>query len=281
MLDISVVVPVRNAEHILGECLESIRAADPRELIVVDGVSTDGTRDVARRYAATILSDDGRGLPAARLLGVEAATSPWVALVDADVVVPRGGLERLFAEFRRDGYTGLQAGLESVGGPGYWGRALAEHHRSGVSKNWFGVVATIFDREALLAHGFDDAFRSGEDIDLRWRLKRAGAKVGVSRETHFTHRFDDTFEFARGQWLADGRGLGRMVRRHGAKAWLLAGLPLVAGARGIVLSLWRREPRWVPYYVCFSVFNYVGMAGALRERMAWRLPHSSEETATP
>jgi glycosyltransferase involved in cell wall biosynthesis len=258
-LDVSVVVPARNAERLIDECLASIVRSRPREIIVVDGISTDGTLEIARRYGVRILSDEGRGLPAARLLGARAASAPYVALVDADVTLPEGALEQLLREFVEGGYDALQAGLLSISGPGYWGRALVNHHRSGRSKNWFGVVATIFDRDVLLAHGFDERFRSGEDIELRWRLRRAGARIGVSERTVVSHRFDDTFEFARGQWLADGHGSGRMLRKHRLRgAWLVA-VPLAAAARGILLSLARRQPRWLPYYVCFAAFNYLGM----------------------
>jgi glycosyltransferase involved in cell wall biosynthesis len=270
MLDLSVVVPVRDAERLLDACLTSIADSKPREIIVVDGMSTDGTLGIARRHGARILSDEGRGLPVARLLGAEAAQSRWVALIDADVVLGEGDLERLLHEVRHDGYTALQAGLRSVSGRGYWGRALVHHHRTGRSKDWFGVVATIFEREALLQHRFDERFLSGEDIDLRWRLRKAGAKIGVSRQTVVQHRFEDTWEFAKGQWLADGHGFGRMVSAHGIRAKLLFALPLAAGVRGVALSIARLQSRWIPYYACFTVFNYMGMFSELAARRARR-----------
>jgi glycosyltransferase involved in cell wall biosynthesis len=266
MLDVSVVIPVRNAEEQLDECLASIMRCEPREIIVVDGNSTDRTLSIARKYPVRILSDEGRGLPVARLLGAEAAGSRWVALIDADVVVPEGALELLLTEFVEGGYTALQAGLSSVGGPGYWGRALANHHRTGRSKDWFGLVATIFEREALLEIGFDPTFGSGEDIEVRWRLAQTSARVGVSEQTFVTHRFGDTFEFARGQWDADGRGLARMIRKHRLRGTMLLGLPLAAGIRGIALSLVRRQPSWTLYYACFTVFNYVAMLAELGRR---------------
>jgi glycosyltransferase involved in cell wall biosynthesis len=264
VLDISVVVPVRNAEGLLEECLASIARSQPREIIVVDGNSTDATLEIARRYTATILNDEGRGLPVARMLGARAAHSHRVMLVDADVVLPDGALAALLDEFVGDGYVALQAGLHSVSDGRYWGEALAEHHRTGRSKDWFGLVATIFQRQDLLEHGFDQRFLSGEDIELRWRLEQAGAKIGVSKRTVVTHRFaDGSFAFARSQWRADGLGLGRMVRKHRWRgAWLLA-LPLLAALRGMALSLVRAKPRWIPYYACFLGFNYAAMAKAL------------------
>lgn len=263
MIDISVVVPVRNAEEMIDECLASIAAQQPSEIIVVDGNSTDQTLEIAKRYPVSVLSDGGSGLPAARMLGVRAAKSRFVALVDSDVVLPAHALERLQSELLANGYDALQAGLKSVSGPGYWGRALVNHHRSGRSKNWFGLVATVSERETFLAYGFDQSFLSGEDIELRWRLRRHHAKAAVSGETVVMHRFGDTFEFAKGQWLADGEGLGRMIRKHGFRALPLAGLPLAACVRGVLLSITRRQLRWIPYYLCFLVFNYVGIARRL------------------
>jgi glycosyltransferase involved in cell wall biosynthesis len=267
-VDVSVVIPVRNAERLIEDCLVSVEQANPREIIIVDGCSTDGTLEIARRFGATILSDHGKGLPTARQLGAEAASSRWVMLLDVDVVLPDGALSALFEEFASNGYSALQAGLHSVSGPGYWGQALANHHRSGRSKDWFGVVATIFERKTLLRHGFDDRFLSGEDIELRWRLQRVGARIGVSRRTIVTHRFEDTFEFARGQWLADGHGTGRMLQKHRWRAGLLVFLPLAAGVRGVALSVIKLQPKWLPYYTLFTIFNYIGIVKELTHRRA-------------
>ncbi len=265
-LPISVVVPVRNAERFLEQCLASVARQGPSEIVVVDGLSTDGTLEIASRYTNRVLSDDGRGVAAARRMGVAEASSRWVALVDADVVLPDGALRRLFDEFQEGGYVGLQAGLNSVSGDGYWGRALVQHHRTGRSRNWFGLVATLFERNAFLEIGLDEAFLSGEDIELRVRLERAGARVAVSSRTEVIHRFGDTYGFAKGQWLADGQGLARTVGKHGWRTALLLVLPLAAAVRGIGLTLVRRQPAWIPYYLFFLVFNYVGLVQAAMRR---------------
>ncbi len=182
--EMTVVIPVRNAEHLVDACLRSVLACRPAAVVVVDGMSTDATMARLQSYPVTVLSDEGRGLPAARLLGAQVAATRLVALVDVDVVLgDDAALEDLAREFTSQGYTALQAGLESVSGDGYWGRALVNHHRTGRSRNWFGLVCTIFERDVLLAYGFDAEFRSGEDIELRWRLRAAGARLGVSKRT--------------------------------------------------------------------------------------------------
>ncbi|MFE4228033.1 glycosyltransferase [Arthrobacter sp. NPDC056886] len=262
-LRVSVVVPARNAAAWLGECLESIRSQHPHEMIVVDGCSTDDTAAIARDCGATVISDEGRGLPAARMLGARSATGEVVALIDADVVLPSRSLPRLLTEFEAGGYDGLQFGLASeADGPGYWGAALAWHHNHSRVRKWFGVSATLMRRDVLLDVGFDDDFRSGEDVELRIRLEQAGYRLGVSDSVVVRHRFDDTFDYARDQWLQDGAGMARTVRKHTGRAGWLVMLPLLATVRGVGLSL-VRAPRFLPYWMGFLLYNYRAMAGEL------------------
>ncbi|MEX2551608.1 MAG: glycosyltransferase, partial [Actinomycetota bacterium] len=247
---LSVVVPVRNAEAQIEECLASIAKCRPAEIIVVDGLSTDSTLEIAQRFPVHLISDKGLGLPEARTLGAEAARSRWVALIDSDLVVGERDLEELLHEFVAGGYVGLQAGLRSVSGKGYWGRALANHHRYGISRRWFGLGMTIFERDRLLELGFDRTFLSGEDIELRFRLKDQGARIGVSRTTIAVHRFDDGFAFAKRQWAADGAGLARVICKRGPSAAWLIGVPLVSAVWGIALSVVRMHIHWIPYFLC-------------------------------
>lgn len=263
--EVTAVVPVRNAERLLPDCLESLRRNGVSRIVVVDGLSTDASRDIAARYGATVLSDGGKGLPVARQMGASEARTRLVLLVDSDVVFPDGVLDELLREFASGGYDALQAGLNSVAGPGYWGQALARHHLTGRSRWWFGLVATVIERDLLLEHGFDDAFVSGEDIELRWRLASAGLKTGVSRRVLVEHRFAaDDFAFAKDQFLMDGTGLGLMMRKHGQGAVRLALLPILAAVRGMALSVLHGEPRWLGYYSAYCWYNYAGIRRALR-----------------
>ena len=237
-LEVSVVIPARNAAAWLAECLASVLSQHPREIIVVDGCSTDATAEIARSFGAQVISDGGSGLPAARMMGARYADSDVVALIDADVVLPPGALGALLAEFEAGGFDGLQFGLASESdGPGYWGGALAWHHNHSRVRSWFGVSATLMRRDVLLELGFDEGFRSGEDIELRIRLEQAGRRIGVSQTTLVRHRFADDFDCARDQWLQDGAGMARTIRKHPRRAgWLLV-LPLLATGAGRALSL--------------------------------------------
>jgi glycosyltransferase involved in cell wall biosynthesis len=264
-LPISVVVPARNAERWVVSCLEALRASDPDEIIVVDGASTDGTARLAAPLADTIVDDHGTGIAAGRQLGLRLARNPWVAFVDTDVLVAPDTLRRLLDEATERGLEGIQAGLHSVGEGDYWSEALATHHNTGHVRRWFGVCATLVRRELLVRHPFDETLRSGEDVDLRLRLELAGEPIGVSEGTVVEHRFAGGYAYARDQWLADGAGLGRLIRRHGARAVPRALLPFAAAGLGL-LRLLAGDARLVPYWIGLALGNFFGLIDGLADR---------------
>jgi glycosyltransferase involved in cell wall biosynthesis len=263
---ISAIVPARNAEHWIESCLSAIRANHPAEIILVDGGSTDRTVELARPWVDKVIDDGGTGVAAARMMGVASASQPWVALVDADVVLPPNALRDLDHERRDRHLVALQAGLRSVGAGDYWSQSLADHHNQGQSRQWFGVCASLVSRDVLLANPLDGDLRSGEDIDLRIRLTTAGFPVGVSDTMIGQHRFGTGFAFAGQQWLADGAGLGRMVRKHGRAALVNAMLiPFAAAALGLFRGTRQALRPW-PYFAGFAVGNYMGLWRGLTDR---------------
>ena len=184
MLDVSVVVPARNAAPWLDACLTAIERGEPAEVIVVDGCSTDDTVRIARAHGAHVLSDEGRGLAPRAALGVaggdaasasHSSTPTWCSAT--------GRSPRCSTSSRPAATPALQAGLHSVGGPGYWGRALAHHHRTGRSVHWFGLVATIFYRARCCSEAGSTTGSLGRGHRAAPAAARAGARLGVSERT--------------------------------------------------------------------------------------------------
>lgn len=89
---VSVIVPAYNAEGTLATALKSLQAQTwaQIEIIVVDDASTDGTVEVAQRFAATdrrvrvVTLDENRGAYAARNVGLAAARGDFITVHDAD-----------------------------------------------------------------------------------------------------------------------------------------------------------------------------------------------------
>lgn len=92
-MKLSIVIPAYNTEAYLGRCLESCLHQDlpesEYEIVVVNDGSTDGTPDVAKRYAAghsgvKLYSQENGGLSRARNAGLARAEGEYVWFVDSD-----------------------------------------------------------------------------------------------------------------------------------------------------------------------------------------------------
>jgi glycosyltransferase involved in cell wall biosynthesis len=87
---VSFVIPTYEEQASLPATFRSIRALNtdyPYEVLVVDGGSTDATRDVARKHSATVYRRDGTGVGASRHIGAKHASGEWLAFIDADTTV--------------------------------------------------------------------------------------------------------------------------------------------------------------------------------------------------
>ena len=128
---VTVLVPARNEEASLGACLDSILAQEYTNLqvVVVDGASTDGTREVTLGYAdddppVELVLNDRANIPASLNLGLDAAKGTWLVRVDAHSVIPSGYVQRA-VERLREGEWGGVGGRKSGRGETLQGRAIA------------------------------------------------------------------------------------------------------------------------------------------------------------
>ena len=81
-------MPTLNAGAVLENCLASIaRQTWPRdryEIILADAHSTDHTRDIAKKFGAIVLDDDGKNMEEGKRLALRHATGDYIVFVDAD-----------------------------------------------------------------------------------------------------------------------------------------------------------------------------------------------------
>jgi hypothetical protein len=186
----SVIIPVYNLRRFVGEAIESVLAQtlppEHIEIIVVDDGSTDGSGEVAQRYAPRVryLRQDNRGLCAARNAGMAVARAPFLAFLDAD---DRFLPEKLAAQLEVFDarpeiglvYTGFRyvddggAPLPQIG----WTRLEGDVFATLVLGNLIHPHVALVRREAIeRAGGFDEQLSPAGDWDMWLRISRPGLR---------------------------------------------------------------------------------------------------------
>jgi GT2 family glycosyltransferase len=197
---VSVVVPTYNNLGQLSQCLAALRAvaAADSELIVVDDASHDDVTAVAERFGARILRlPRNSGPSAARNLGARHARGQILMFVDADVVVADDAIKRVrsFLDANEE-FAAVFGSYDSrPAAPGLVSqyRNLLHHfvHQMGKTEAatfWAGCGAVrrpAFENVG----GFDELRfpRWVEDVELGYRLHRAGYRIFLDKSLQGTH----------------------------------------------------------------------------------------------
>jgi glycosyltransferase involved in cell wall biosynthesis len=86
--DVSIIVCTLNNENTIRSVLESIISNFPKEIIVVDGKSTDRTVEISKNYTELIFYDEGSGIAQARNVGLDYASGDFIMYVGPDNIMP-------------------------------------------------------------------------------------------------------------------------------------------------------------------------------------------------
>lgn len=100
---VTVVVPVRNCERTIGKTLDALGKidypSDRLEIIVVDGISNDKTKEIVQQYPVRMLTQSVEGLNQARNTGLENSSGEIIAYTDGDCVVSATWLRKIVDNF--------------------------------------------------------------------------------------------------------------------------------------------------------------------------------------
>lgn len=199
MADTTVIIPNLNGIHYLKNCLDSLYACEKTAfpVIVVDNGSTDGSRElIGQEYPAVrlICFSENRGFSAAVNVGIRAADTPFVILLNNDTVVEPRFVSRLTDAVRHSPqYFSAGAKMVSLQNPeiiddaGDYYCALGWAFARGKGRpqtryctpcDIFAACggAAVYRRDILLQLGlFDEAyFAYLEDIDIGYRARMRG-----------------------------------------------------------------------------------------------------------
>ena len=197
---VSVIVPARNEEASLAQCLESLvsQAGVSFEIIVVDDASTDRTRQIAESFSQVHIIDapplppEWTGKNNALAAGAKAARGKWLLFTDADTVHHAGSLARSLEEVEGHGAALLSYSPEQEV-QGFWENAVmpvifaelaCTYRPSGVCNPASRAVAAngqylLIARTAYDAVGGHAAVASSllEDVALAKAVKASGLRI--------------------------------------------------------------------------------------------------------
>jgi len=197
---VSVIVPARNEEVCLGDCLQSLVAQTgvAFEIIVVDDHSTDRTREIAASFAGVRVIEAGplpegwTGKNNAVVTGAREARGEWLLLTDADTVHLPGSLAGALKEAQEKGAELLSYSPEQIAVtfwematlPVIFAELARQYSPSKVSDPASSIAAAngqyiLIRRETYDAVGGHAAVAGNilEDVALARAVKSSGKKI--------------------------------------------------------------------------------------------------------
>jgi len=196
---ISILIPAYNEEKSIAKTLECVRKLkypkDKTEVIVIDDGSDDKTYDIAKKFRGVkVLRKQNQGKKAFALnYGLRYAKGELIACMDADSLPQPGSLMHAISYFSEEdvgavttsifvkkprNFLGLLQKIEYA--MIVWTRKLLEYME--------GIYVTpgplsIYRKNALLDVGGFDEKNVTEDIEIAWRMLRAGYKIRMSTKS--------------------------------------------------------------------------------------------------
>ena len=190
--EISVIIPALNEEKYIPITLESLKqqSFNDFEVIVVDGGSTDRTREISRKWGAKVVIEEGKGAGIARNTGAKHAKSNLLIFLDADTKASKNLLSIYYNKFKTHhevvAATGPILPIEKTNRKirlGYkfvtivFVKASIMLGRAALVGSNFACRAKAFKKVG----GFDPKMITYEDWDLSARLDRIGRIVYIKK----------------------------------------------------------------------------------------------------
>jgi glycosyltransferase involved in cell wall biosynthesis len=250
-MEISIVVPARNAARTIAGCLQSLLdqsvSRERYEVIVVDDGSTDGTRQAVERSEATLIAQAQKGPAAARNEGVSVSNGDILLFTDADCVPASNWVQEMVQPFE-DGQIAGVKGVYRTRQRGIIPRFVQceyeERYELMAGQRYIDFIDTYsagYRREIFVAAGgFDTRYptASVEDQELSFRLAERGHRMVFNPSAVVYHQHPGTLrayfrrKFNIGYWKV------MVLRRHPGKAVRDSHTPqMVKIQMGLVLVL--------------------------------------------
>jgi len=222
-LTVSVIIPTRNEEQGITECLTAVfdQSFKPTEVIVVDGRSTDNTIAVVSKFPVKVFTEsEPSSLPNARNVGVENSQGEILFIMDSDVILDKDCIMNAVKYFKDPQIIGVIPVEENVAHSRLekiqidYFRGSANPIRTGIG---ISVFAEFLRKSVFDNISFDPRLGYGEDGDFQRRLCNlygSSGKVIRSSDSIISVHYSHTLKELRSQYNWYGRTFKGYLRRN-------------------------------------------------------------------
>jgi glycosyltransferase involved in cell wall biosynthesis/predicted metal-dependent phosphoesterase TrpH len=234
---VSIVLPVRNERAYIGRALSSVLAQDypasHTEILVADGCSDDGTREVVRGFEdqaggrLRLIDNPGRIVPTGLNAALRAASGDVIVRVDGHCEIPSDFVRRAVHHLSLNAVDCVGGVLETVGEtPLARVIAVAMSARFGVGGSAFRCGSAVsrltdtvafpaFTRDILDRTGeFDEELVRNQDDEYSYRLRRLGGRILLATDMRARYYSRSTLRMLWRQCFQYGFWKVRVLQKH-------------------------------------------------------------------
>ena len=186
---ISVITPLYNAENYIRKTIKSVlnQSYDNLEMIIIDDLSTDNSRNVVKEYAAKddriklIELQKNQGAAVARNTGIEKASGKYIAFIDSDDLWEPDKLETQLEFMEKNNYSFTFTSLRFIDDQGNDLDNISKvpesiDYHSLLKNTIIGCSSVIIDREKISKIKMPD-IRAGQDTAAWLQILKRGYKA--------------------------------------------------------------------------------------------------------
>jgi cellulose synthase/poly-beta-1,6-N-acetylglucosamine synthase-like glycosyltransferase len=224
---VSIIVTCHNNADTIGECLQALLDQDyPKqavEILVIDACSTDGTLEIAQKYAPKVESLQ-LNAPAAYNYAQKIAHSPVLGFVDSDAKVEHDWLKKLIPHLADPKAAGVSGGIETWNPQNPWARVIGYEIKNRYSRigKYTSRIATmnLLLKKNILEEvgGWDENLPSQYDTDMGYRLTGKGYRFVYEPNAKCYHFNRQTIRAYWRQQLQYGKNTLKLYFKHGSLA---------------------------------------------------------------
>jgi len=288
---VTVIMPIRNEGRYIEQSLSSVLAQDYpshcMEILVVDGMSTDSTREILSRFPVRVLDNPARIVSTALNIGLEHARGNVIIRVDGHCEIGPSYVRRCVKVLQETGADCVGGAIVTVGDT--W---MAQAIAAALSSPW-GVGTVAFrtgrahpgfvDTVAFGAYrretferigGFDEGLTRHQDYELNLRLRQSGGKIYYTPEIKVRYYSRGTltklarqyFQYGFWKWRVTRENPQAFTWRHLAPSSLA--LTVVLGALLSLVFSWAHSP----YALLWLLYGatVLGASVHVSARRGWR-----------